>query len=54
VEQKARKWDMDYIRKIFPTTRFVRFKNVGHGGLAPFHPDKLVKGIRMLCERGEK
>ena len=51
-EEKARKWDMDYIRKTFPTTRFVRFKNMGHGGLAPFYPEKFVKGIRMLCERG--
>lgn len=53
-EKKARKWDKDYIRKVFPKTRFVRFKNLGHAGLAPFHPEKLAKGIKDLCERNEE
>ena len=51
-EEKARKWDIAYIKKVFPGTRFVRFKDLGHGGLAPFYPEKLAKGIRMLCVRG--
>ena len=50
-EEKDRRWDISYIRKAFPNTRFVRFKNVGHGGLAPFHPEKLVRGIRILCNK---
>ena len=50
-EEKDRKWDIAYIKKKFPNTHFVRFKNVGHGGLAPFHPDKLAKGIKRLCEK---
>ena len=41
-EEKDRKWDIAYIKKAFPNTHFVRIKNVGHGGLAPFHPDKLA------------
>lgn len=50
-EEKDRKWDIAYIKKAFPNTQFVRFRNVGHGGLAPFHPEKLAKRIRRLCER---
>ncbi len=50
-EEKDRKWDIAYIKKAFPNTHFVRFKDVGHGGLAPFHPDKLAKRIKRLCEK---
>ena len=50
-EEKDRKWDIAYIRKTFPGTRFVRFRNAGHGGLAPFYPEKLAKGIRKLCQK---
>ena len=51
VEEKERKWDIAYIRRVFPGTRFVRFNNVGHGSLAPFHPDRMAKGIRNICGR---
>ena len=40
---------MDYIRKTFPETRFIRFKNVGHGGLAVLHPDVFAEQIRRVC-----
>ena len=50
-EEKDRKWDIAYIRKAFPGTRFVRFRNTGHGGLAPFYPEKIAKGIRKLCKK---
>lgn len=49
VEEKDRKWDIAYIQKAFPNTRFLRFQDVGHGGLAPFHPEKLVDEILALC-----
>jgi hypothetical protein len=42
---------MAYMRRIYPNTRFLRFKNTGHGGLAPFYPEKMVKGIRDICAR---
>lgn len=48
-EEKARKWDIAYIRKNFPQTKFRRIQDVGHGGLAVLHPDKLVRGIQQLC-----
>ncbi|MBR4718851.1 MAG: alpha/beta hydrolase [Lachnospiraceae bacterium] len=50
-EEKDRKWDIAYIRKAFPDSRFVRYRNAGHGGLAPFYPEKFAKGIRKLCNK---
>ncbi len=44
-EEKARKWDIDYIRKHFPGTVFRVFEDIGHGGLAVLKPDLLVSGI---------
>ena len=29
----------------------IKGMNAGHGGLAPFYPEKLAKGIRKLCEK---
>ena len=48
-EVKDRKNDIAYIRKVFPKTRFRLIKNVGHGGLAPFKPEKFARGIRKVC-----
>jgi pimeloyl-ACP methyl ester carboxylesterase len=50
-EEKDRKWDIAYIRKAFASSHFVRYRNAGHGGLAPFYPEKLAKGIRKLCNK---
>ena len=50
-EVKDRRLDIAYIRKIFPHTRFRVIKDVGHGGLAPYKPDKLVRGIKKLINR---
>ena len=47
-EEKARKRDIDYIRSHFPQVKFRRFKDVGHGGLAALHPEKLAKGLERL------
>ncbi len=48
-EVHDRRWDVAYIRKIFPHTIFRKIENVGHGGLAPFNPEKFVRGIRNVC-----
>ncbi len=45
-EMKDRKTDIKYMKKCFPQTRFKLVKNAGHGGLAPFQPERLVKGLR--------
>ena len=44
-EVKDRRADVAYIKKVFPQTIFRKINNVGHGGLAPFNPQKFVRGI---------
>ena len=51
-EQKDRKWDISYMKKTLPQTRFRRFDNVGHGGLAALQPERLVRGLERAM--GEK
>ena len=51
-EVKARKNDVKYVKKIFPQTIFRKIKDVGHGGLAPFNPEKFVRGIEFVCGEG--
>jgi len=40
------------VKKIFPQTIFRKIKDVGHGGLAPFNPEKCVRGIEFVCREG--
>lgn len=47
-EVKDRRWDVTYIRQHFPQTAFRKIKDVGHGGLAPFNPEKFVRGINSV------
>ena len=42
MEEKARKWDIAYIRKHFPDASFRVFGDVGHGGLAVREPERLA------------
>ena len=50
-EIKDRQWDVAYIRKHFPQTVFRKIKDVGHGGLAPFDPEKFERGIEsVICK----
>ncbi|MCR5651031.1 MAG: alpha/beta hydrolase [Lachnospiraceae bacterium] len=48
-EVKERRADVAYIKKAFPHTRFRKIYDVGHGGLAPFNPEKFVRGIKKVC-----
>ncbi len=50
-EVKARKNDVAYVRKRMPRTVFRKIKNVGHGGLAPFNPEKFARGIEKNINR---
>ena len=43
-EVKDRRWDMAYVKNTFPTIIFRKIHGVGHGGLAPFNPEKFVRG----------
>ena len=44
-EEKARRWDIEYIRKQFPGTVFRVFESIGHGGLAALKPELLASEI---------
>ncbi len=47
-EVKDRRWDMTYVKETFQTTIFRKIHGVGHGGLAPFNPEKFVRGIEKI------
>ncbi len=48
-EVKDRRADVKYIKQIFPKTIFRKISNVGHGGLAPFNPERFATGIEKVC-----
>lgn len=50
VEEKARRWDIAYIRKKLPKTEFKRFTGIGHGGIAIRRPEQLALEIKNLCD----
>ena len=53
-EERARKWDMDYIKEHFPQTVFRKIENLGHGGLAVLRPERLAGEIsRLLSDADE-
>nr|MCR4788877.1 alpha/beta hydrolase [Lachnospiraceae bacterium] len=44
-EVKDRRSDVAYVKEIYPHAIFRKVSNVGHGGLAPFAPERFVRGI---------
>ena len=44
-EAKERRGDIGYMKKVFPQTEFRLIRNAGHGGLAPFQPERLARGL---------
>ena len=50
-EEKDRAWDIKYVKKMFPEAVFRKIENVGHGGLAPLQPERLVRGLEELISR---
>lgn len=41
-EQRDRKWDLRYIRKVFPRARLIRMMDCGHASMASLHPKKMA------------
>jgi hypothetical protein len=41
-EEKARVWDIGYIKKNLQSARFVKLDNIGHGGMASTQPRKMA------------
>jgi len=53
-EEKDRRWDIRYMRKHFPMTKFRRLSGVGHGGLAALQPKRLMRGLERVMDGGDK
>lgn len=47
-EQRDRKWDIQYVRKSFPKTRFIKMKNCGHASMASLHPREMAALFRKM------
>ncbi len=47
-EEKARKWDIRYIKDHFPYTKFRVFEDIGHGGLAALKPELLASELNRV------
>ena len=54
MEEKDRKWDIRYMRKHFPQTKFRRLSGVGHGGLAALQPERLAHGLEKVISESRK
>ena len=50
-EEQARRWDISYIQKQIPQTRFRRIRNLGHGGMAPLRLEQFARAIRKLAAK---
>lgn len=48
-EKKARKWDIDYIRKTFPEMEFVENPGIGHAEYFTLHPQKFAEQLLAFC-----
>ena len=44
-EKKARKWDIEYVKKHFPQAIFREFEDIGHAGLAVLKPELLASEL---------
>ena len=47
-ERKARKWDLNYMRKYVPDTVFKCFTDMDHGDMALFYPEKMAQELCAL------
>ncbi len=53
-EKKARKWDIDYIRKAFPAAEFVENANQGHAEYFTLHPEAFCEQLAaLICRTGQ-
>ncbi len=52
-EKKARRWDIEYVRKHLPGTVFRVFTDTGHGGLAVLKPQLMVSEMERAMEGSE-
>ncbi|RRD96402.1 alpha/beta hydrolase [Clostridiales bacterium COT073_COT-073] len=48
-ELKERNWDIKYMKKFIPGTKFIRLAGIGHGGLAVLKPESFVREIKKIA-----
>lgn len=53
LEKKARAWDIDYVKKNFPGTRFVEISSVDHAEYALLHPAEFAQQMEAFFEDGK-
>ncbi len=51
-EKKARKWDIAFIGKLWPQTRFVELKDQDHAEFFTLHPEEFCRRLRDLIGKG--
>jgi hypothetical protein len=47
-EAKDRAEDIKYVRRHFPKTKFIKFKNMGHASMASLYPQKMVERLEWV------
>jgi hypothetical protein len=50
-EAKDRSADIKYVKKHFPKTKFIKFKNMGHASMASLYPQKMVERLEMVMSK---
>jgi pimeloyl-ACP methyl ester carboxylesterase len=50
-EEKARAWDIAYIKKKFQNVHFVKLEHIGHGGMASTQPRKMADRLTNLLKQ---
>ena len=50
-EKKARKWDIDYVKKIYPETEFIEMPGQDHAEYFTLHPKDFSGRIRELIRK---
>ena len=47
-ERKTRDWDLKYMKKFVPDTRFRKFSGMDHGDMALFYPERMAAELKRL------
>ncbi|MCI6376946.1 MAG: alpha/beta hydrolase [Clostridiales bacterium] len=50
LEQKVRAWDIDYVKKRFPNTRFVEIPGLDHAELALLQPEAFARRLEAFFD----
>lgn len=49
-EEKDRKWDIAYVKKVFPQVIFRVYEDIGHGGMAALKPELMAGEIERAIK----